>query len=592
MYIKNLHGSKWNSMQAPTQYQGEGSSHDLAALLVTEVIQHSLYVSKDPLFVIFLDARSAFDKVIFEYLIRNIYLSGVEGNSLLYINHRLANRCTYVDWDRTLMGPIKDQQGVEQGGPNSSDYYKLYNNELLETPQKSELGVKLGRRNIISSVGLADDTGLVSNTISNLRYILHLAISYCKKYQVTLCPEKTKLLMFGTTNQKENIFYNPIKINNTPIEFTDQAEHVGIVRSVHGNLPHLVRRFVAHKNSLASVLSCGAARGHRANPMAAIKVESVYATPVLMSGLASLVLSSPEITLVDQHYKDTLQNLQKLHQNTPRSVTFFLAGCLPAQAILHMNQLSLFGMITRLREDPLNLHARNVLTSFKSSSRSWFFQVRDLCIKYMLPHPLVLLESPPSKPFFKKLVKSHIIDYWEQVLRSEASILPSIPFFKPEYMSLVEPHPIWKTAGSNPYEVSKAIQQARFLSGRYRTESLCRHWSANKKGLCLSLTCENEEESVHHILITCCAYHQVRDRHLSIWHNHPDPIIRKLLLDAAHNPQTLLQFLLDCSVLPNVILAAQEHGSVVFTSLFKLTRTYCYAVHRERLKLLGRWNQI
>ena len=159
-------------------------------------------------------------------------------------------------------------------------------------------------------------------------------------------------------------------------------------------------------------------------------------------------------------------------------------------------------------------------------------------------------------------------------------------------MSLSQPHPIWTTAGSNPYEVSKAIQQARFLSGRYRTENLCRHWSANKQGLCLAPTCHNEEESVEHILINCSAYHQVRDRHHSIWHNHPDPIIHKLLHGVVHNPLTLLQFILDCSVIPNVILAAQEHGSVVFAALFKLTRTYCYAVHRERLKLLGRWNQL
>ena len=399
--------------------------------------------------------------------------------------------------------------------------------------------------------------------------------------------------MFATSAQKENLFYNPIIINDTQIEFTELAEHVGIVRSVHGNLPHLVNRFAAHKKSLAAVLSCGVARGHRANPMAGIKVESLYANSVLMSGLASLVLFSSEMSLVEQHYKDTLQNIQKLHQNTPRSVVFFLAGCLPAQAILHMKQLSLFGMIARLTEDPLNLHARNVLTTGKASSRSWVFQVRDLCLRYLLPHPLKLLERPPRKAALKKLVKSHVIDYWEQLLRSEASPLPSLLFFRSEFMSLTDPHPIWKTAGSNPYEVSKAIQQARLLSGRYRTESLCRHWSTNKHGWCLAPTCESEEESVQHILITCRSYHSVREKHHAIWLNFPDQIIRKLLLGALVSPQNYrLQFLLDCSVLPDVILASQEFGPVVFDSIFKLTRTYCYAVHRERLKMLGRWNQL
>ena len=49
----------------------------------------------------------------------------------------------------------------------------------------------------------------------------------------------------------------------------------------------------------------------------------------------------------------------------------------------------------------------------------------------------------------------------------------------------------------------------------------------------------------------------------------------------------LLQFLVDPSVLPLVIILRQEHGEEVINSLFYLTRTFCYSIHRCRLKLLG-----
>ena len=75
-----------------------------------------------------------------------------------------------------------------------------------------------------------------------------------------------------------------------------------------------------------------------------------------------------------------------------------------------------------------------------------------------------MLENPASKDIFKKQIKAHVIDYWEIKLRGEASLLPSLKYFFPNYMSLAKPHPIWTTAGSNPIEVSKAIQQAQFLS--------------------------------------------------------------------------------------------------------------------------------
>ena len=121
IYIHDLYIDLWNSDQADTQYQGEGSSHELASLLITEAVQHSLFTSKKPAFMLLLDAKSAFDTVVVEFLVRNLYLLGMGGDSLLYLKNRLLNRVTYCDWGRRIMGPIYDEHGLEQGGCNSSD---------------------------------------------------------------------------------------------------------------------------------------------------------------------------------------------------------------------------------------------------------------------------------------------------------------------------------------------------------------------------------------------------------------------------------------------------------------------------------------
>ena len=73
-------------------------------------------------------------------------------------------------------------------------------------------------------------------------------------------------------------------------------------------------------------------------------------------------------------------------------------------------------------------------------------------------------------------------------------------------MSLRTPHLLWRTAGSNAYEVAKAIQQARFLSGRYRTSSLEKHYTQNKEGICT--ICRECVETVEHILISCAGYQE------------------------------------------------------------------------------------
>ena len=160
-----------------------------------------------------------------------------------------------------------------------------------------------------------------------------------------------------------------------------------------------------------------------------------------------------------------------------------MSGSLPAKAILHQKQLSLFTMICHLPGDSLHRRAVRCLKTSKPSTKSWFTQIRDVCLLYHLPHPLLLLLNPPSKSSLKKLFKAHIINYWELKLRGEASLLPSLTYFKPEFHSLACPHPIYWTAGSNTYEVAKAIIQGKMLSGRYRTELLSRYWSSHVLGV-------------------------------------------------------------------------------------------------------------
>ena len=224
LYVRDLNIGKWNSKQAPTQFQGAGSSHELASLCITEAIQYSKYITKEPIFLLFLDAKSAFDSVIIKYLVRNLYLSGTEANSLLYMENRLANRVSFCEFDKILVGPVYDELGLEQGGISSSDGYKIYNNELLELVQNSELGVQMGDHLVLSGVGQADDTGLLANDLDKLNHLLQLALSYCTKYNVELSTSKTKLMKISPTRKETIETFNPVNIGGKTIKFVGQAE--------------------------------------------------------------------------------------------------------------------------------------------------------------------------------------------------------------------------------------------------------------------------------------------------------------------------------------------------------------------------------
>ena len=164
----------------------------------------------------------------------------------------------------------------------------------------------------MAAVGQADDTALVSNDIHQLQCLLDLSLLYCERHQVQLSAEKTKLLVFSRTESdyvKYSKLLSPLRIGNTPIKFASSAEHVGVLRAVSGNLPHLHQRIVSHRGAPANILSMGMSRRHRANPIASLRAETIFATPVLFSGVSSLLISKADTDIIAHHIKEATQNL-------------------------------------------------------------------------------------------------------------------------------------------------------------------------------------------------------------------------------------------------------------------------------------------
>ena len=598
MYVRELSVGEWNEAQAETQYSGEGMSHDLASILLTESIQYSLNVLKKPVYALFLDAKAAFDRLHPHILARNLVLTGASDQRLLYIDNRLSNRQTIVEYDHHLMGPIFDSRGLEQGGVSSSDLYKLYNNEQASVSQCSNLGVPIKSCNI-SCISLADDAVLLSNSIIDLNNLLYLTKSYCQKYDVILVPEKTQLLAFHNEKYAAEVEYikstSLISLAGKEVPFSSEAEHLGVVCSeMTSNTAHILSRISAHRAKIFSLLPAGLAYGHLASTAATLKVERMCALPVLLSGMSTLVLSKRDISILSDHFKKILRLIMKLPDRTPEPVIFFLAGTLPLPAHLHLRKLSLFGMICRLKGNVLHSIGRIMLTDCKPAAKSWFQDIRNICVQYALPHPLDLLNNPPPKLHFKKLCKEQVHLYWREKLTSMSDI-PSLKFLITPFLSLLKPHPIWTSLDGNPYQAKAAKVQALFLSGRYRTERLCRFWSSNSNGYCLLDSCLNLKyfDDYSHILLHCSGLIDERRRLVSFTksflaaNSEAESIVNEYLL-YSNDDDIRLQFLLDCSVLP-LVIQSQQSGTDIINVLFRVTRTWCRSLHVARSRKLGRF---
>ena len=162
-------------------------------------------------------------------------------------------------------------------------------------------------------------------------------------------------------------------------------------------------------------------------------------------------------------------------------------------------------------------------------------------------------------------------------------------------MSLTTPHKIWATAGPKSYEVAKARIQLLFLSSQYPSAQHSRHWTPeNPLGLCTFHECQDNGivESSEHVLLSCPAYTPTRTKMISQCLQLKNPISHNLVTNIilSDSNKKIMQFLLDCTPIPEVIDSAQRFGNIIYNDLFYISRTWCFAIHRERMKRLCRWN--
>ena len=161
-------------------------------------------------------------------------------------------------------------------------------------------------------------------------------------------------------------------------------------------------------------------------------------------------------------------------------------------------------------------------------------------------------------------------------------------------MSLSQIHPLFTSCGSSPYEISKAVVQARYLSGRARVESLTKHWyKANKDGTCpLCRNVRPTEGTIEHVLLSggCPALADAKLSMISLFQAYlvsrpyMFPIFQSIW---GKDYMQTMQFLLDCSALPLVRQQAQESENPIFRDLFYLTRSYVYKLYVTRRQLIG-----
>ena len=79
-------------------------------------------------------------------------------------------------------------------------------------------------------------------------------------------------------------------------------------------------------------------------------------------------------------------------------------------------------------------------------SHGWFIAVKKIFMKYDLPDPYEMLNSPPAKLKWKVAVNKHVNRHWEENIKASAILYSSLRFLNCSNFTCGKRHSLIKTS--------------------------------------------------------------------------------------------------------------------------------------------------
>ena len=250
----------------------------------------------------------------------------------------------------------------------------------------------------------ADDMVLVASEQSVLQRLVNTSVDFSLMENYLLRPVKSVILAIPNQSKKKpNAGDINILMNEERMPVVDEAAHMGIVRSTDSQESTVNQNIEKARRTVYSLMGAGLRGENGLDPATSIHILQIYVLPLLVYGLEVLLPRKALIERLERIYKKFLKQILSLPNSTADPAIYILSGTIPIEGVIHKRALILFGSICRLPEDSVEKKmARRQLSIKGEKSASWFIGMKDIFLKYDLPLPWELLDSPPNKLAWKK----------------------------------------------------------------------------------------------------------------------------------------------------------------------------------------------
>ncbi len=295
-----------------------------------------------------------------------------------------------------------------------------------------------------------------------------------------------------------------------------------------------------------------------------------------------LQLEKDKLELFERKF---LKQIQGLPDKCATVAAYALLGTIPITAQIEKNVLTTFYNIAKQPECIEHELVQRQLAIKDESSNSWFTYVRQLLQKYNLPSAYEIMDQPPSKSKWKKLLSKAFNEFWGNQWLAQKDEKTSLKYLTLKKDAASQPHNIWKFTKNNTRDVMKATIKARIITGTYTLQIHRQKYNQHATSdICL--LCKTHTEDTPHFILKCSALHTVRQKHL---HNLRQMLAARVDTEVAQtvceDENLLLHCLLDCSnpLIMDLISAEDE----IVSHVEEISRNLIFELHNTRAAKLS-----
>ena len=245
----------------------EKHSTDMAVYVFKEIVDHYLR-NRSPVFVCFLDARKAFDRVNHWTLFNKLVHRGMDIDIVRLLVTWYESQKFHVLWGDYLTEGFSVTNGVRQGGILSPYLFNVYTDGLSEELDMSGVGCRyLGS---VNHLCYADDMMLLSPTPHGLQKLVNICAVYADNHDILFNTKKTVCMAILPSLFKHMVLpditlcgcvlsyvasykYLGFNISNTPSK-ADDLELRQQYRLLCCRANSLIRKFAMCSNSVKKYL--------------------------------------------------------------------------------------------------------------------------------------------------------------------------------------------------------------------------------------------------------------------------------------------------------------------------------------------------